>query len=142
MIYQSDGQGIEGFEIPFQKGESFSYWVDLYNGSSQTVTITHVGPTIPSLYTLPGTQWSLSGQISDPGAQVGLGLSPWHPVTLPPGGNLQTLITVHMTGCFHQDSYEVFGDTPVTYSVWGVTDQQMVPMDFSLTMKGNGEPCP
>jgi hypothetical protein len=122
------------FEAVFSRGESFSYWVDLYNEGSRTVTISHVGPDVSSLYS-SGKQWEIKVQIADTSG-TGLNLTPWHDVTLPPQRNVETLVTVRMTGCMPKDSTSVFGDTPVTYTVWGATVHAVVPMDFSVTMKG------
>jgi len=138
------GEEVMAFEADFQQGRSFSYWVDLYNEGSSSVTITHIGPSVPRILVPERRQWIVSTQIVEPDASPdGLRYEPWRPITLGPQHNIYTLVTVSMTGCFPKNSWEVFGDTPVTYTVQGATVHAEVPMDFSVTMKGTrASDCP
>jgi hypothetical protein len=108
--------------------------VDLYNEGSETVTITHVGPSVPYLFTPSRQQWAISAQIAKPYGD--LPLTGWHTITLGPHENVITKVTVHMTGGLASGGWEVFGDTPVTYTGSGATVHATVPMDFSVKMKG------
>jgi hypothetical protein len=142
----ADGGQIEAWSVGFRQGGTFQYWVDLFNDGSRTLTITQIGPPVPVLGQPSRKQWEISVQIAHPNG-TGAHFEAFHPITLGPQENVGTLVTVHMNGCMAwskaSQGWEVFGDTPVTYTVPFATVHALVPMDFSVTMHSTqASACP